>query len=125
MSINNNNNDYVAISTKRGGLVPGATYYCNSCNCNLIVLDAHKGEYWCNRCHLSYFPDKQQVRRANKFETAGDSRDKIPPMAMIDDSAATYARPTKSTFPKSLEHLKRPGVNITDFNSTVDNEGLE
>lgn len=45
--------------------------------------------------------------------------------AMIDDSAATYARPTKSTFPKSLEHLKRPGVNITDFNSTVDNEGLE
>ena len=43
---------------------------------------------------------------------------------MVDDTAATYTTPRRSTFPKSLESLKRPGVNITGLNSTVDNEGL-
>jgi hypothetical protein len=43
---------------------------------------------------------------------------------MVDDSSSTNAKPRKSVFPRSLEGLKRTGVNITGFNSTVDNEGL-
>jgi hypothetical protein len=30
----------------------------------------------------------------------------------------------KPAFPRSLETLKRPGVNITGISGTVDNEGI-
>ena len=121
--------DFVAINIKENSsrsYPPSSKLYCNLCSCNLILLDPQKEEWFCNRCHVSYFPNKgQKVRRANKFTTPGDEKDKIPAVYMIDDSAATYSRPTKSTFPRSFEHLKRTGVNITDFNSTVDNEGID
>jgi hypothetical protein len=42
---------------------------------------------------------------------------------MVDNNAATDPRPKKPVFPSSLETLKRPGVNITGFNSTVDGAG--
>jgi hypothetical protein len=32
---------------------------------------------------------------------------------MVDDSASTIITPKKSVFPRSLETLKRTGVNIT------------
>ena len=50
---------------------------------------------------------------------------KKPIVSIIDDTKATAARPRRSVFPRSLESLKRPGVNITDFNSTVDNDGID
>jgi hypothetical protein len=96
------------------------------------LLDAEKEEWFCNRCHVSYFPNKgEKVRRASKFETPGpltDAHDNItgekePLVSMVDDSATT-AKPRRSVFPRSLESLKRPGVTITGFSSTVDNEGL-
>jgi hypothetical protein len=65
-----------------------------------------------------------KIRRANKFTTPGDDGNG-PIVAMVDDIAVTYARPTKTTFPRSLENLKRPGVKITEFHSTVDNEGID
>jgi hypothetical protein len=92
-----------------------------------------KEEWYCNRCNVSYFPNKgEKVKRANRFETPGpltDSHgniigDKRPIVAMVDNSDATNIRPKKSVIPRSLEHLKRPGVNITSFSSTVDNEEL-
>jgi hypothetical protein len=95
-------------------------------------LDAEKEEWFCTRCNVSYFPNKgEKVKRANKFETPGPltdahgniTGDKTPLVSMIDDSA-TNAKPRKSVFPCSFEGLKRTGVNITGFNSTVDNEGL-
>jgi hypothetical protein len=46
----------------------------------------------------------------------------MPLVSMVEDGLTT-AKPRK--FPRSLESLKRPGVNITGFNSTVDNEGLD
>jgi len=124
---NSNRKDYVAISTKDYSVSypPAARLFCNICSCNLILLDASKEVWFCNRCSKSYYPNKgEEVRRANKFSTPADNRDKIPPMAMIDDSAITNVNPKKSVFPKSLESLKRPGVTITDFSSTVDNEGI-
>ena len=43
---------------------------------------------------------------------------------MIDDTSVTNIKPKKPVFPRSLEMLKRPGVNITYFNSSVDIEGI-
>jgi hypothetical protein len=94
-------------------------------------LDAEKEEWFCTRCNVSYFPNKgDKVKRGNKFETPGPLTDshgniigkKGPLVSMVDDGPTTP--PRKSVFPRSLEGLKRPGVNITGFNSTVDNESL-
>jgi ribosomal protein S27AE len=123
----NTNRDNVVINPNDSSVSypPSAKLFCNKCNCNLVLLDASKEEWYCNRCSVTYFPNKgEKVRRANKFSTPEDNRDKIPPMALIDDSAVTNVSPRKSSFPKSMEFLKRPGVNITDFSSTVDNEGI-
>ena len=48
----------------------------------------------------------------------------MPIVTMIDDTAATTVKPKNSVFPKSMEMLKRSGVNITYFSSSVDNEGI-
>jgi hypothetical protein len=45
-------------------------------------------------------------------------------VSMIDDTLAINVRPKKTVFPRSLETLKRTGVNITSFRSSVDNEGV-
>jgi hypothetical protein len=58
----------------------------------------------------------------DKFETPGNK--KTPIVSIVDDTAATTVRPSRSVFPRSLEGLKSPGVKITEFDSTVDNEGL-
>jgi hypothetical protein len=50
--------------------------------------------------------------------------DKRPLVAMVDNSDATNIRPKKSVIPRSFEMLKRPGVNITSFSSSVDDEGI-
>jgi hypothetical protein len=94
-------------------------------------LDARKEEWFCTRCNVSYFPNKgEKVKRANKFETPGPLTDahgnitgeKTPIVSMVQDGPT--AAPRKSVFPRSLESLKRTGVTITDFKSTVDGEGL-
>jgi hypothetical protein len=73
------------------------------------------------------------VKRDNKFETPGPltdahgniTGDKMPLVSMVDDSSSTTAEPKKSVFPRSLEGLEKTGVNITGFNSTVENEGID
>jgi hypothetical protein len=133
-SLPNSHKDFVAISINNSDVSypPSSKLYCNLCSCNLTLLDAQKEEWFCTRCNVSYFPNKgQKVKRANKFETPGPltdahgniTGDKIPLVSMVDDDSTT-AKPRKSVFPRSLEGLKRTGVNITGFNSTVDNEGL-
>jgi hypothetical protein len=105
--------------------------YCNLCSCNLTLLDAQKVEWFYTRCNVSCFPNKgEKVKRANKFETPGPPTDKhgyitgekTPIVSMVEDGTTT--KPRKSVFPRSLESLIRPGVTITGFNSTVDNESL-
>jgi hypothetical protein len=136
MSLPNNSNssDYVAISIKDSSVSypPSAKLFCNICSCNLILLDAEKEEWYCNRCSRSYYPNRgEKVKRANKFSTPGPETDihgnitgdKMPIVSIVDDSNANV-RTRKAVFPRSLEMLKRPGVNITDFSSTIDNEGI-
>lgn len=132
-SLPNSHKDFVAISINDSSTSypPDSKLFCNLCSCNLTLLDAQKEEWFCTRCNVSYFPNKgEKVKRANKFETPGPLTDahgnitgeKTPIVSMVEDGPTT--QPKKSLFPRSLESLKRPGVNITGFNSTVDNEGL-
>ena len=97
----------------------------------MVLFDAQKEEWYCNRCNISYYPNKgEKVKRANKFETPGPLTDnhgniigdRRPIVSMIDNTP--NLSPKKSIFPRSFEMLKRPGVNITGFSSTVDDEGL-
>jgi hypothetical protein len=127
--------DYTAISIKDSSISypPNSKLFCNLCNCKLILFDVQMEEWYCNRCNVSYFPNKgEKVKRANKFETPGPAIDKHgnvtgekrPIVSMINDSSVTKLSPKKSVFPRSLETLKRPGVNITSFSSSVDGEGI-
>jgi hypothetical protein len=130
----NNNKDFIAISIKDSSVSypPSAKLFCNICSCNLVLLDAQKEEWYCNRCAISYFPNRgEKVKRANKFSTPRPETDKHgnitgekgPIVSMVDDSSAT-ASPKKPVFPRSLETLKRTGVNITSFSTSVDREGV-
>jgi len=120
MSLSSDSNrDFVAININSDvSYPPSSKLYCNLCSCNLIILDAEKEEWFCNRCHISYFPNKgQKVKRPSRFETPGPQTDKHgnitgekgPIVSMIDHSP--NLRPRKSVFPRSLEHLKRTGSN--------------
>jgi hypothetical protein len=77
-------------------------------------------------CGISYYPNKQPVKRPNKFDTPKgsdpDGKSKVPPVAMIDDTPKLSG--SVSNLPSSIKALKRPGVNITSFHSTVDDESL-
>jgi len=135
MSLPNTKKDYVAISIKDKNssisYPPSSKLFCNLCNCKLVLFDAQKEEWFCTRCNVSYYPNKgEKVKRANKFETPGPNTDihgnitgeKRPIVSMIDNTP--NLSPKKSIFPRSFETLKRPGVNITSFSSTIDDEGL-
>jgi hypothetical protein len=126
--------DYIAISINDSSVSypPSAKLFCNLCSCNLVLLDAQKEEWYCNRCSISYYPTKEKVKRANKIKTPGSATDihgnitgkgTGPIFSMIDDKPKLS--PKKSVFPRSFEMLKRSGVNITGFSSTVDNEGID
>jgi hypothetical protein len=72
------NRDFVAINIRDSSksYPPNAKLFCNLCNCNLVLLDPQTEEWFCNRCHVSYYPNKgEKVKRANKFETPGPLTD--------------------------------------------------
>ena len=135
MSLPNTKKDYTAISIKDKNssisYPPSSKLFCNLCNCKLILFDVQKEEWYCNRCNVSYFPNKgEKVKRANKFSTPGPLTDihenitgeKRPILSIIDNTP--NLSPKKSIFPRSFETLKRTGVNIISFSSSVDNEGV-
>jgi hypothetical protein len=71
------------------------------CICSLMLLNAENGEWFWNRYHVSYFPDKaHKVKRANKFETPGLETDihgtitaaKVPLVSLIEDTPKLRAR---------------------------------
>jgi hypothetical protein len=105
-------------------------FFCSLCNCKLCPLNNDKEEYVCTRCNISYFPKGEKVKRANKFATPGPltdehgniTGDKTMIVSMVEEPS--MIRLKKAVFPRSLESLKRPGVNITSLSSTVDNEGI-
>jgi hypothetical protein len=91
------------------------------------LIDVKADEWFCNRCGISYYLNKQVVKRPNKFETPKgsdpDSRNKVPLVSFVDNEP--QLSPRTSTLPSSIKALKeRPGVNILSFQSSVDEEGL-
>jgi hypothetical protein len=102
------NNDFIAVSIKDSSVSypPSSKLYCNLCNCNLVLVDLQTEEWFCNRCHVSYFPSKgEKVKRPSKFETPGPETDKhgniigekMPLVSMIKDDielSSTYGRKT-------------------------------
>ena len=119
------NKDYIAISIDDTSVSypPSAKLFCNLCSCNLILMDVQKEEWYCNRCSISYYPAKgEKVKRANKIKTPGLATDihgniigkgTGPIFAMVKDTP--NLSPKKPIFTRSLEMLKRSGVNITGF----------
>src|ERR671918_2649213 len=103
--------DYIAISINSSvSYPPSAKLYCNLCSCNLVLMDAQKEEWYCNRCGISYYPNKgEKVKRANKIVTPGPSTDehgnitgeRRPIFSMVKDTP--NLSPKKPVFPKSLE----------------------
>jgi ribosomal protein S27AE len=125
MSLPNSNKDYVVISLRdsSASYPPAAKLFCNTCSCNLVLMDAQKEEWYCNRCGVSYFPNRgDKVRRGNKFSTP-DAWDKVLVISLVDDANATNVRPKWPVFPRSLKSLwNRTGANITQFSSSVNGE---
>ena len=124
--------DFVAIiPTNSNSYTPNTRFFCSLCNRKLSPLNNDKEEFVCTHCNISYYPKKgEKVKRANKFATPGPltdahgniTGDKTMIVSMVEESS--MIRPKKAVFPRSLESLKRPGVNINSLSSTVDNEGI-
>lgn len=124
----NTDKDFVAISINdtSASYPPSSKLFCNLCSCNLILVDPQNEEWFCNRCHISYFPAKEKVKRANKFETPGpeiDSHgniigDKMPLVSIVENDrepSSTYASPK---LPKSFKEMERHGLKITSYTTT-------
>ena len=64
--------DFVAISINDSSTFypPNSKLFCNLCNCNLILLDPQKEEWFCSRCNVIYYRNKgEKVKQTNKFFT--------------------------------------------------------
>ena len=124
----NNNNNFIAISINDSSYPPNSKLFCNLCSCNLILLDAQKEEWFCNRCHVSCFPNKgEKVKRANKFDTPGPltdahgniTGDKTPLVSIVRDDKELSSSYGKEKLPKSFEKMQRHGVKITSWEERV------
>jgi hypothetical protein len=71
-------------------------YFCSYCNTRLTPLTEEDkiGGYLCTKCIITYWPNQQPVKKANRLETPGSDTDShgdiignnIPPVAIIDES---------------------------------------
>jgi hypothetical protein len=121
--------DYAAISIKDSSVSypPNSKLFCNLCSCNLILLDPQKEEWYCNRCSISYFPNKgERVKRANKFETPGPNTDihgnitgeKRPILSIVEDKKEPSSSYSNPKLPRSFQEMERHGLKITSYTTT-------
>lgn len=122
--------EFVAINVSTSGSGGAKTYYCNLCSCNLSLLDEKTREFWCTRCNVSYFPNKEKVKRKSVFSTPGHMTnekgdiigEKTPIVSMVDDNkrelSSAYKQPKLSPFFKEL--TSRPGVRLLDYQTSED-----
>ena len=111
----------INISNNDTSYPTSAKLYCNLCSCNLVLLDPQMEEWICSRCNVSYFPNKEKVKKANKFSTPGPETDahgnitgeKMPLVSMVDDTP----RPN-DPMPNILE-MERNGLRITSWEERV------
>ena len=120
--------DFVTISLNNSNsYLPNTRFFCSICNCNLSPLKDDKDEFVCTRCNVSYFPNREKVKRANKFATPGPLTDehgniighRMPIVSMVDDNKRELSSSHKRLkLPRSFEMLKRPGVNLLNYITT-------
>jgi hypothetical protein len=121
--------DYAAISIKDSSVSypPNSKLFCNLCSCNLILLDPQKEEWYCNRCSISYFPNKgERVKRANKFETPGPNTyihgnitgEKRPILSIVEDKKEPSSSYSNPKLPGSFQEMERHGLKITSYTTT-------
>ena len=129
MSSPNNNKGFVSISINdtSTSYPPNSKLFCNLCSCNLILLDVQKEEWYCNRCGLSYYPNKgEKVKRPNRFTTPGPEIDehgniigeKMPLVSIVDNDIEPSSSYKKPKLPRSFQEMKRNGLRITSYSTT-------
>ena len=120
-----NNYDYNIIDISNANRGKNKKYFCNYCNRSLFLRDKDTQEYVCTFCTITYYPNNQLVKKANRFDNPGPhtneqgviTGDNIPPIAVIDDpnselSSTTYKQQKLSA---TFEALKRQGYTITSY----------
>ncbi len=122
MTNNKNNNDSIASYIGPGVKGP---FYCNHCNRRLDCLDQDTREYLCTYCNISYFPDHQNVRMQNKFETPGPETD-IHGNVLSQDKPLlsavcpeTWTKKKEDKLPEVFEALKAKGFKWTSYEERV------
>ena len=123
--------DFVAINLNNSNsYTPNTKFFCSLCNCKLSPLDVRKEEFVCSHCNISYFPNKEKVKRKSVFSTPGPAVDaqgnitenKGPIVSIVDDNkrelSSAYKQPKLSPFFQDM--LKRPGVKLIDYQTSED-----
>ena len=115
------NNEYNVIDISGKDSSP-KKYYCNHCRRSLFLRDKDTQEYWCTFCSITYYPNNELVKKANRFEVPDGSdpnQNRVPPIAMIDDvninknvSSTTYKRQKLTA---AYEALRKQGFHWTNY----------
>ena len=112
-------NDSVVLDISRSYTKP-KKYFCNHCNRSLSLTDKDTQEYIWTNCTITYYPNNQLVKKANRFEVPDGSdpnQNRVPPIAIIDEPnrelSSTSYKQTKLS--PSFEALKRQGFKITSY----------
>ena len=95
-------------------------YFCNYCHRSLFLRDKETQEYLCTFCTITYYPNNQLVKKANRFEVPDGSdpnQNRVPPIAMIDDpnkrlSSTTYKQQKLTA---AYEALQKKGFHFTSY----------
>ena len=124
-------NGFVAINISNNdtSYPPNAKLFCNPCSCNLTLLDPQKEEWWCSRCHVSYYPNRgekvsgltvsqRRDRRQTNTVTSQARKCLWCQSSMMTKSCLQLME--KKSFPKSFEEMQRHGVKITSYTTTED-----
>jgi hypothetical protein len=116
-------NDYVIssyISDNDDEFAQTKTYYCNYCKTKLSYNgkepNTRKNEFLCTRCNITFYPDDELVRKANKFETPGE-QELLNATVDSDDNISVPASGyfAQQKLPPSFEMLKKRGFNFTHY----------
>ena len=114
-----NNSEYNVIDISGRDSSP-KKYFCNHCRRSLFLRDKDTQEYLCTFCTITYYPNNELVKKANKFEVPDGSDpnvDKSPPIVMMDNvneelSSTTYK---KQKLTAAYEALQKKGFHFTTY----------
>ena len=124
--MSSNNNDYNIIDISKSKRSGGSKkYFCNNCNRSLFLNDKDTQEYICSNCNITYHPNNQLVKKANRIETPGPDTDEhgnitgnnIPPIAMLDEpnkelSSTLYKQQKLAA---AYQALEKQGYKFTSY----------